>query len=482
MKKIAKILMVTLLVIVAAVSVSAAEVELTLTDAGTQGEYTSGVYYLDVVASDDLYINVLDLKFTYNTEKIELFCLDVANYGAFPLNEEIDPEWYLYAETALVLGTNGKTGLQKATFSKAYVNATVDGNYCTAQFVANAPTGKVTKFPKENFKVYQIGLYIPGDVTALTSDDFKIEHMYMGTWDGVESGETYNYGYGSWSEPVAGKIAVTNNVVDEPEVVVITIPVLAGDKVYLQDGTVATMAEANNAYEVPATVGYVAVNTGKTAQKTYYVDGTAATLVHTNGIVSTEENDLRGPDETSSVAEDTSGLRFLMNHNPTNEGGRFTPGHEITEIGVLMTVESTKVIAGIGQDTVDNLKVGNVGSFVKSGYALGNGYDRAFNTEDDENWIISAVMYNIKLNAANVQVNIVCRPFYKVGDTYIYGETMKATLYDVAKSIKDGGYVGCSDELKAYVDEIVTLVDGVDTPVVEDEVIIDISSLYTIAG
>ena len=275
-------------------------------------------------------------------------------------------------------------------------------------------------------------------------------------------------------------IVVVNNVVPEaPVVVPVTIPVLAGDKVYLQDGTVATMAEANDAYEVPATVGYVAVNTGKTAQKTYYVDGTAATLVHTNGIVSTEKNHLRGPDEKSSVAEDTSGLRFLMNHNPTNEDGRFTPGHEITEIGVLMTVESNKVIAGIGQETIDNLKVENVGSFVKSGYALGNGYDRAFNTENDTNWVISAVMYNIKLTPANVQTGIVCRPFYKVGDTYIYGETMKATLYDVAKSIKDGGYVGCSDELKAYVDEIVTLVDGVDTPVVEGEVIIDISSLYT---
>ena len=300
-------------------------------------------------------------------------------------------------------------------------------------------------------------------VDDFTADTFRIDYIHY-------VGGSYDYFYGN-ADTSKNNIILTNNVV--PEATVITIPVLAGDKIYLQDGTVAT-AEAAGDYEVPATVGYVAVNTGKTSQVTYYVNGTSATAVHTNGIVSTEGNDLRGPDETYND-EDRSGLRFKMNHNPQS---RKVEGHEVTEVGVLMTVESNKVIAGIGQETIDDLKLADVGTYVKKGYALGDGYDRAFNTEDDEKWIISAVMYNITLNEANVQVNIVCRPFYKVGETYIYGETMKGTLYDTAKEIKDGGYLGCSDAMKNYIDEILKLVDGEETPIVEEEVIIDISGLY----
>ena len=310
------------------------------------------------------------------------------------------------------------------------------------------------------------------EFTFMLADGYTVDDFKADTFKVIEI--EYPNGNNNFYGKTDGKtnnIVVTNNVV--PEATVITIPVLAGDKIYLQDGTVAT-AEAAGDYEVPATVGYVAVNTGKTSQVTYYVDGTSATAVHTNGIVSTEGNDLRGPDETYND-EDRSGLRFKMNHNPQS---REVEGHEVTEVGVLMTVESNKVIAGIGQETIDDLKLDDVGNFVKKGYALGDGYDRAFNTEDDENWIISAVMYNITLNEANVQVNIVCRPFYKVGETYIYGETMKGTLYDTAKEIKDGGYLGCSDAMKDYIDEILLLVDGEETPIVEDEVIIDISGLY----
>lgn len=385
--------------------------------------------------------------------------------------DSIDPIWT--PEVVVGSGKNKKT----YTYDVPDYSWTTNGNKTTLKLTVSTTGFDYFDYSDLDFATVAFKLADGKTLDDITYSDITIDFIqFFAGQDENGNGIEYGLNEPRMPEPVN---YVNELAPEAPVVAAITIPVLVGDKVYLQDGTVATMAEANDAYEVPATVGYVAVNTGKTAQKTYYVDGTAATLVHTNGIVSTEENALRGPDEKSSVADDTSGLRFLMNHNPTN---RTATGHEITEIGVLMTVESNKVIAGIGQETIDNLKVGNVGTFVKSGYALGNGYDRAFKTENDTNWVISAVMYGIKLNAANVQVNIVCRPFYKVGDTYIYGETMKATLYDVAKSIKDGGYVGCSDELKAYVDEIVTLVDGVDTPVVEGEVIIDISSLYTIVG
>jgi hypothetical protein len=326
------------------------------------------------------------------------------------------------------------------------------------------------------------------DTYPITASDTMIFEMYFKYADGVTKDdlvssdfviESLAYGNGSnwgFNNDDPNKMEVTNKVV--PEVVAITIPVLAGDKVYLQDGTKAT-AEVTGEYQVLSTKGYVAVNTGITAQKTYYIDGATAELVHTNGIVSREDNQLRGPDEKSSVADDTSGLRFLMNHNPLS---REVEGHEVTEVGVLMTVESTKVTSVVGQETIDNLKVSDAGSYVLKGTAYGGGIDKAWDTSKDDNWIITAVMYNIKLNEKNVQTNIVCRPYYKVGDTYIYGETMKATLYNVAKSVEEGGYVGCSDELKGYIDDILFCVDGEDTPVVDGEVIIDISGLYTKVG
>lgn len=490
MKRIAKIMTVALLVIVAALSASAAKVELNLTDAGTQGDYTSGVYYLDVVASDDLYVNVLDLKFTFNTEKIQLFCLD-AEYGAFPLNEEVDPEWYAYAETALVLGTNGKTGLQKATFSKSYVAATVDGNKCTAQFTASAPSGKITKFPKEDFKVYQIGLYIPGDVAELTAEDFKIEHMFYYAWDGVTDGVTNKYGYGSWSEPVVGQIAVTNNVVDEAAP--ITIPVAEGDVVYyLQDGSVVTITEANEAYEVPADAGYVVVNSGKLAlnadgtaaadnsvvQKTYYVDGASAVVVHENAVAATDSFSIRTPVATDSdkYGEDRSGLRFKFGHAIE---GRTMDTHKIVEVGFIMTAESSKVLTAAGADYVLDMDMVN-NNLAKKGVAYNtSGVNVAFNTENDEFYIISGVFYNIPMKNANT--TIASRPYYVMeGGKVVYGEVSKTSLYNLASAIKADAdkWASLDESQKSYITEILFSVDG--PKVIEEEIVIDISGLYSL--
>ena len=463
-KKILFTILLSIMAVMVAMNVSA---EVTMTVEREAYEDVEGVYrfYMDVTDETSDVYKALQLKVSFDNTVIQPVSYEDGEIPEFTTSDGA----VLPIETAYY--TKGKK-----TYYSSYASTpewNFDGAKSSLQIDSYYPDFETYPFAPDGYTMFEFYFkYVDGKTEDdLTSNSFKIEYMHY-----VADASSYYYGHEDSSK---NNVVLVNNAVPEaPVVEPIYVPVLAGDKVYLQDGTVATVAEAGD-YEVPATVGYVAVNTGKTAQKTYYVDGTAATLVHTNGIVSTEENDLRGPDEKSSVADDTSGLRFLMNHNPTN---RTATGHEITEVGVLMTVESNKVIADIGQETIDNLKVGNVGTFVKSGYALGNGYDRAFKTENDTNWVISAVMYGIKLNAANVQVNIVCRPFYKVGETYIYGETMKATLYDVAKSIKEGGYIGCSDELKAYVDEIVTLVDGVDTPVDEGEVLIDISSLYTIVG
>lgn len=459
-----KRILIAILAIMTLMSISAfAEIAFTV-DMAEATEEAEGVYKItfSVTDTNTVYDNALlkevqgnfrglQAKFTYDA--------DIFVPYDWEYDDVADINEYPESPFAPVASGRNKGTIQAATYTNAGTmnSVSVDEYY--------APSAESKYIYLDNTAVLTFYFQFASGKTEedFTSESFKIDYLrYLN----VEN----NY-YKHPSDSSLNNITLTNNVV--PEAIVITIPVQAGDKIYLQDGTVAT-AEAAGDYEVPATVGYVAVNTGKTSQVTYYVDGTSATAVHTNGIVSTEGNDLRGPDETYND-EDRSGLRFKMNHNPQS---REVEGHEVTEVGVLMTVESNKVIAGIGQETIDDLKLDDVGSFVKKGYALGDGYDRAFNTEDDENWIISAVMYNITLNEANVQVNIVCRPFYKVGETYIYGETMKGTLYDTANEIKDGGYLGCSDAMKDYIDEILLLVDGEETPIVEDEVIIDISGLY----
>lgn len=294
-----------------------------------------------------------------------------------------------------------------------------------------------------------------------TSETFKVDYI------------AYSNGNANYYGTTKDNISVVNNVV--PNATVITIPVTAGDKIYLQNGETAIASETGD-YQVPNRVGYVAVNTGKESQKTYYIDAKTATQVHTNGVVAYEEFSIRGPLEVYQ-GEERKGLRFgKLGHNPLS---RTVADHEVTEVGVLMTTESSKVLGFI--DSADNLTwemVAAYPAYVKYGYALGNGYNRFMNSEKDDLHIFSAVMYNIPLTEKNVQTNIVCRPFYKVGDTYIYGETLKATLFDVATEVAASEvFEDYDEELKAYINEIIALVD-LGTDIEDDEVIIDIGSLY----
>ena len=320
--------------------------------------------------------------------------------------------------------------------------------------------------PANDVVVFELHFVLADGYTVddFTDDTFKVDYIRY-------TSNAYHC-YGN-SDVSLNDITVTNNVIPESVApVTITIPVLAGDKVYLQNGTVATVA-AEGDYEVPATVGYVAVNTGYTAQNTYYVDGTTATLVHENGVVAKDEYSLRSPDETYE-GQDRSGLRFKMEHGTA---GRRVKNHKIEEVGFIMTAESNKVIEAEGENYVLDMSMVDRG-YAKRGYAYNtsDGTNFAFNTDDDLNYIITGVFYNIPMN--NVQTPIVSRPYYRVGDTYIYGEITKTTLYDVASSIKRGaGFNNLTEGQKEYVNTIITLVEGwIDD--VENEIIIDISSLY----
>lgn len=375
-------------------------------------------------------------------------------------DESADIDSYPESPFAPVTSGRNKGTIQAATVIKnGTMNTfTVDQSY--------APSGESKYIYLDNTTVLTFYFELASGKTSedFTSESFVIDYLrYLN----VEN----NY-YKHPTDSSLNNMTVANNVV--PEATVITIPVTAGDIVYLQDGTKVNIAETNAAYELTADVGYVAVNTGITAQKTYYVDGTKATLVHENGVLASDKINLRDRTETFG-GEDRSGLRFAeMGHNPLS---RNVSGHEVTEVGVLMTTESNKVLTAIG--SADNLTYDMVGNYVKSGYAYGEGYDRFVDTTVDDMYLFSAVMYNIPINTKNVQTNIVCRPYYKVGDTYIYGETKKATLYDIASKLQNSeDYEYLSDGQKAYVQEIIDCV-FTGTDIEEGDILIDIGGLYT---
>ena len=316
----------------------------------------------------------------------------------------------------------------------------------------------------------------------LVSDSFVVKYIkilddYANTEDVYEAGASAN------------TVTLTNNVVPAaPVVLPITISVVAGDKVYLQDGSVVNIDADNDAYEVPATLGYVAVNSGIVtnngfiAQKTYYIDGTNAIPVHDNAIYGTGDIDLRAKADDA----DRNGLRFRVLHSlPT----RSTEDYEVTEIGFIMAAETERFITKFGSEydlTLDKTGVIDGVTYAKIGLAYGdeNGnlvnkvFDRYGRLTGDENiWDIRAVMFNIP--EAFYQTTIAARPYYKIGEAVVYGEVSKMTLYDAAKAIKADAtaWEGCNDDQKAYIDEVIAAVEGPDI-LVEDEIIINIGSLY----
>ncbi len=316
-----------------------------------------------------------------------------------------------------------------------------------------------------------------------TADDYKYNTFT------VDSIAYANRGYNYYK--VAGEsdnITVTNEFLAGIEL--IEIDVVIGDLVYLQDGNVIEVA-SDGKQQVPMIEGYVFVNNGKGkdtgAQKTYYIDpaNATATLVHTNGVVGSDDHNLRDRTLTSE-GEDRNGIRFQLLHNPAT---RTEADHSVVEVGFITTTNSNKVTArlenaGLSTDrnyiTAEAVAVGAATS--GAAYDLENGINIAFDQEDDEKWDIRAVFYNIPITESGVQTVITARPYYKVNGTYIYGEATSATLAQIAYSIKanTAAWDGCTDSMKDYVNEILALVG--ETEIVNEEIIIDITNLFAQLG
>ena len=244
------------------------------------------------------------------------------------------------------------------------------------------------------------------------------------------------------------------------------IEVEAGDTVYHQDGTVFNATEAGFC-SLPYVEGIVVVNSGMESQKIYNItqdDGWQATLVATDAVVGTKLVSLRNDVEDATK----SGVRFKMTHNPETK-------KVVTEYGFVMTVESSKVLNGAGENyTLDK-------AMVDAGYAkLGTAWNKSeggngkwFNKDDDTKWIISGVLHNIPMTKDGVTTVIASRPYAVYEDgTYIYGEITKTSLYNACKLYQSTNYAGCSADEKKFIKSIIELVEGI------KDIQIDVSGLY----
>ncbi len=317
------------------------------------------------------------------------------------------------------------------------------------------------------------------DTYPITAEDSMIYEMYFKLADGVELSEIYEedfnvyyvkyvngpvFNYVGNADESLNNIVLTNNVVNE-KLVEVEIPVKQGDVVYKAGSEISPVAiEENGVYKVFAnaqTAGTYVVNSEYTAQKVYNVaaDGTV-----TQGI----ENGILGVDEVSVRVRDPRGIRFFG-----TVANLVADTADFEEYGFIMTAESA--YNNIGTDYVLDMALVDAGKAKKGvakGTVNGTAVDKYFE-RDVESTLIAGVLYGIPMDADSVQTIIASRPYYKIGETYVYGEVTKASIYDVAKAIYNvEGFEVAWD----YAKEIIDIVEG--DAEIQGEIAIDVSGLY----
>lgn len=319
---------------------------------------------------------------------------------------------------------------------------TVDGTSATL----DVETYSSTFFDASNLVVFEMHFKFAEGKTAndITADVFSVDYIHYGNG----SDHIYNNGESK-------AITLVNNVVKTPAAPTkLTIAVAAGDVVYLQDGTVVTIAEANEAYEIPTTAGTVVVNSGFAGQKVYTVADGAVTedTAKADGVLATNEASIRDDETASGIRYKSTFLTALKD--------------VVDEYGYITTVESA--YNALPDDYVLNMDLVATNKAVK---------DVAYDAETDIFWnvdgdktVVTAVVTNVPMTKEGVTTNIVIRPYYKVGSLVVYGEPMTRTVYQVAHNIKtndDETYA----KYKEYIDEILALCE-------EADVVIDFGPLF----
>ena len=247
------------------------------------------------------------------------------------------------------------------------------------------------------------------------------------------------------------------------------IPVNAGDVIYKAGADIAPVViDVAGTYDIVVdadTEGTYIVNTGYAAQKVYTVD---SDLENCFEEVTEYENGILGKPGVSVRYVDPQGVRFKGEIKDT-----IRERDDLVEYGFIMTAESTYNALPAGY--VLDMALVETGK-AKSGVAYDKGTTDLYAEKTADSTIIAGVLYGIPKNAASVKTQIASRPYYKLEDgSYVYGEITKASIYQVAKAIYNvEGYEAAWE----YAKEIIELVDGPMPVEQENEIAIDISSLY----
>ena len=417
----------------------------------------TGVYTMTVNAVADPGVKIFSMLFSYNTDVVTLYDIDVLDGAAYDVREtnefdsvELSENYYRDGEGYVVTADklsitptlyqfdteNGRTGMYVALYTDKNTKVVKDGELFTIHFVlADGKTLADAAFMLEGLdtefdKILGTSPTDPGMATNVFVQD-KDGNVYYGIEDEVE---------------FEADFFVTD---DEPTK--LTIAVAAGDVVYLQDGTVVTIAEANEAYEIPTTDGTVVVNTGYTAQKVYTVADGAVTedTAKADGVLSTGEASIRDDDTASGIRYKSTFLTSLKS--------------VVSEYGYITTVESA--YNALPEGYVLDMALVDSNKAVKD-IAYDGETDIFWNVEDDKT-VVTAVVTNVPMTEEGVTTNVVIRPYYMVGELVVYGEPMTRTVYEVALNIKTNDAETYA-KYQEYIDAVIALVEGSDTDIVID--------------
>lgn len=285
-------------------------------------------------------------------------------------------------------------------------------------------------------------------ITDIKESDFVIDKILL------QTGANGEFGYNEPTIPT--ELPFENNVPTKTEA--LTIPVTAGDVIYLQDGTSA-VAETTGDYEIPADDGYVTVNTGYDSQKVYLVESGAVSEQTDlrDGVLGTDASAIRNDQVASGIRFKSSFLTVLKSN--------------VKEYGYLVTVESDH--NALPADYELNMALVDSGKAKKGvAYSEADGIDVSYGT-DAERTIITMVATGVPLTKEAVMTNIVARPYYILENgAVIYGEPATRQVIEVALAIKNEDKAAYAEN-KEYIDDIISLVSEE-----ELEVIIQLGPLF----
>ena len=438
MKKLFKMLAITAFVLcVALMSVSAFKVE----------------YYLDEIDADegqyDLVVNLqgdpggnivtFTTKFTFNNEKMIL------------TDDEYEPvDLSTVVEEPLMYPTIWNAKRTKILYQYASVDHswTTNGNKTQAFITIYAIPDDAAQFDQDDLDMIRCTFVLADGVTPedILANDFTVDLLYI-----ADQGAGCSYAYNdSRADFEISPASIVNNVAAAAPVT--TIPVTAGDIIYLADGT-TDVAETTGDYDVDTTVsGIIVVNTGYTAQKVYEV-ASGAVSERTdleNAVLGSSHVSIRG---NGGFITDAAGIRFLGDFNQA-----LLTNTDVVEYGFMGTADSDS--NGLSAGYVLNSALVDSGKAVGKPVYTGSG-DGTYAYNENNRRIVTVVFYGMPITADNVLTNVTVRPYVKLsGNAYIYGEPYTRTAYSVAYDMTGETEPYSFDtDAQDYIDEILNAYD-----------------------